>query len=154
LAVREGTEAFCPHLGSGTTSPAWSPDGKIIACTATIHDANGTYMNIIGVRVDNGEQNPISSGRWAGLGQIAWLHDGSGMLTTMTDQASLSAQIWLVTYPSGEARRITNDLNDYRSVNLSADSSTIVAVHNVCIANLWIAPNGEAAHARQLSTDK
>ena len=155
LAARQGSEGFGQY-GAG---PAWSPDGKIIACTAINHDANGNYLTIVGVRVDNGEQYPITVERWTDVGRrddshIAWLHDGSGLLTTITDPASLSAQIWLVTYPGGEARRITNDLNDYHNISLSADSAAMIAVHTVRISSLWVAPNGEAALARQLATDQ
>jgi Tol biopolymer transport system component len=112
------------------------------------------------VRVADGEQSAIVSDRWADVGQIAWLQDGSGMVTTIADQTSLSAQIsssgqiWLISYPSGEAHRITNDLSAYRSVTLSANSSSMLAVHTVRVCALWIAPNGEAARARQVSSGK
>jgi Tol biopolymer transport system component len=150
LAVRKGSERFGPQ----SIGPAWSPDGKTIACPAYSHDVNGLYANIIGVRREDGEQYAITSERWADVGQIAWLQDGSGMVTTIADQASSSAQICLISFPSGEAHRITNDLNDYRSVTLSANSSSMVAVHTVRVCTLWIAPNGEAARARQLASSK
>ncbi|HWN98761.1 MAG TPA: winged helix-turn-helix domain-containing protein [Blastocatellia bacterium] len=150
LAVRKGSEGF----GQYQNGPAWSPDGKIIACSAYNHDASGLYVNIVGVRIENGEQKPITSERWSDVGRIAWLQDASGMVTTIGDQTSSSAQIWLISYPSGEARRITNDLNAYNSVTLAANSSSMVAVHTVRVCTLWIAPNGEAARARQLASGK
>jgi Tol biopolymer transport system component len=150
LAVRKGSEGF----GQYQNGPAWSPDGKIIACSAYNHDAGGLYVNIVGVHIESGEQSPITSERWADLGQIAWLQDASGMVTTIRDQTSVSPQIWLISYPSGEARRITNDLNAYSSVTLSGNSSSMVAVHTVRVCTLWIAPNGEAARARQLASGK
>ena len=150
LAVRKGSEGFAQY-GIG---PAWSPDGKMVACPATNHDVNGLYVNIIGVRIEDGEQHPITSQRWADVGRIGWIHDGSGLVTTTTDKASPSSQIWLISYPSGEARRITNDLNGYRSVSLSADSSAMVTVHSIRVSSLWVAPNGDAARARQVATGK
>jgi len=155
LAARRGCGGFA-YNGAG---PAWSPDGRTIACAAANHDANGNYINIISVNVDDGEQKPIATERWADVGridvsQIAWLHDGSGLVIALTDQVSLLAQLWFVSYPGGEARRITNDLSDYRNVSLSADSSAMAAVHTVRISSLWIVPEGDATRAKQLATDK
>jgi Tol biopolymer transport system component len=75
-------------------------------------------------------------------------------VTTITENASSSAQVWLVSYPSGETHRITNDLSDYRGVTLAADSSLLVAVNTGRVCSLWIAPNGEASSARQVSAGR
>jgi len=150
LAVRRGVHGF----GQYGLGPSWSPDGKVIACPAYNNDADGLYVSIIGVRVADGEQYPITAERWSDVGQLAWLQDGSGIVATITEKASSTAQIWLVSYPSGETRRVTNDLNAYRGVTLAADSSSMIAVNTVSVCSLWIAPNGEAARARQISAGK
>lgn len=150
LAVRKGSEGF----GQYSIGPAWSPDGKILACPAYSHDVTGLYVNIIGVRTEDGEQYAITSERWSDVGQLAWLQDGTAMVATISDQTSSPSQIWLISYPSGEARRITNDLNAYRSVTLASSPSSMVAIHSVRVCTLWMAPGGEAARARQLASGR
>ena len=39
------------------------------------------------------------------------------------DQPASSLQLWQLSYPGGEARRITNDLNSYEGVSVAADAS-------------------------------
>ena len=79
--------------------------------------------------VPAGAEKTISSNRWSSPGRVAWLGDGSGLVLDAADQSSsLLPQLWFVAYPSGEARRITNDLNRYFGVSLTADSSALVTV--------------------------
>ena len=150
LAVRGGSEGFL-QFGVG---PGWSPDGQRIACAVSNYDASGGYVNIISVRVDGSEVRPITAMRWTDVGSVTWLADGSGLVTTVTEKDLSPSQVWLIDYPSGAARRITNDLNDYRNVSLSADASAMVAVHTVHVSSLWTAVNGVAAHARRIAAGK
>ena len=48
-------------------------------------------------------------------------------------------------------RRITNDLNNYGGVSLTEDSSALVTVQGDTPTSLWVAPEGKAERARQLS---
>ena len=45
-------------------------------------------MNVVEVQVQGGETKPITSQRWSGVGQVAWLSDGSGLVMLATDQGS------------------------------------------------------------------
>lgn len=59
-------------------------------------------------------------------------------------------QIWKLSYPGGDAKQLTNDLNDYRSLSLSSDSSVVAAVQSVRISSMWLAPGADSARARQI----
>jgi TolB protein len=81
------------------------------------------------------------------------LADGSGLVLDASDQtSSLSSQLWYIAYPSGEARRITNDLNRYFGVSLTADSSALVTVQSEVASSIWAAPRGEAKGAKQITS--
>jgi Tol biopolymer transport system component len=54
-------------------------------------------------------------------------------------------------YPGGQARRITNDLSNYLSLGIAADSGSLVTIKEDSPANLWIAPQGDSSRARQLT---
>jgi Tol biopolymer transport system component len=62
---------------------------------------------------------------------------------TARERASDPSQIWHLSYPTGEARRITNDLNDYVGVSLTSESPpSLVTVQTDVLSNISIAPDG------------
>jgi Tol biopolymer transport system component len=74
--------------------------------------------------------------------------DGSGLVLTAFASANwLGTQVWQVAYPSGEVRRITNDLNGYGSVSLglTADNQTIATVQDDGTRNIWLATPGQTS---------
>ncbi len=137
---------------NGVLPPAWSPDGNIIAAPVSI---NSTQWNqtIYGYRTTDGAQVQITTSQWPALGRIEWLPDGSGLLATIIEsEASSEQQIWIVPYPKGDARRITNDLTDYRDVSVTADARTIVTIQSEKKANIWLASTADLEHPKQLTS--
>ncbi len=137
-----------------TMFPAWSPDGEIIVIGVPAVDGAGSFRQMLAVRANDGAKTPISSQRWSTLGQFAWLNDGSGLIFTATDAPGSPQQIWYMSYPDGKTRRITNDLNDYRGISLSADSRALVTVQIDLTASIWIVPSAEAQRAAQITSNK
>lgn len=129
-------------------SVSWSPDGKIVAVPA---GRNYFQATVIGVKED-GSEIPLTSRTWAQLGGVVWLTDGSGLIITAAEHTWGSSQIWLLEYPSGRVHRITNDLDDYGNVSLTADSSALVTTQGTRVSNMWIAPAGAPSQARQVTT--
>ena len=140
--------------GPNALGPAWSPDGEMIAFAFTDYRNGAPGASLITVRVKDGVEKLIVSGLWQTIGQIAWVRDGSGLVFIAADQGSeRNGQIWHVSYPGGELRRITNDLLDYQNLSLSADSTSLVTVQNNQISNLWTTSNG-FEDAVQVSSSK
>lgn len=144
------THRFRDLFSSG--APAWAPDGGTIAVGARSSDSQGP-ANALAVEVAGGGEKPIGSERWSQVDQVAWLADGSGLVVSAQQSSSIFVQLWEISYTAGQARRITNDFNDYwgGGVSVTSDSSTIVAVENDLLSNLWIVPQGETSRARQIS---
>jgi Tol biopolymer transport system component len=88
-------------------------------------------------------------------GCVAWLADGSGIVVNAFETDI--SQVWLVPYPNGEARHITNDLRGYGSFSLgvSADGSMIATVEEDRSHQLWSAVAGDdESKAVQLNSGK
>lgn len=147
IAIRKSPSSFGDLLDGGV---AWSPDGKVIASIA--REAT-TRMNVVEIPSGGGAEKPITSQSWYEITRLAWLADGSGLIMTAADalQSALSAQVWLLSYPSGDAQRITNDLNGYIGASLTSDSGVLATVQGNRTSNIWIVPNGEARQARQIT---
>lgn len=147
LAARKGDKFF------GFGGPGWSPDGKVIAIAAGTY-SGGFHFVVDIVDVETGEQKEITSRKFADAGRISWLADGSGMLVNAADQGQNQSQIWLVSYPSGEANPMTHDLSDYAGTSLAADSKSLVTVQYDATSNIWVTPIDDLAHGKQITTGK
>ena len=139
--------------GFSTSGPSWSPDGKRIAC-GMVNGTGAAYSTVIEVAVEGGDPRSIGSEKWARVGRVIWLADGSGLImTAQPEVSSIGTQVWFLPYPSGKARRITNDLNGYGEVSLglTSDSGTVATIQMINASSIWItAPNENEDRARQI----
>jgi serine/threonine protein kinase/Tol biopolymer transport system component len=159
--VEGGGERILASLpAAGFYGPDWSRDGKTIAVT-TIGGTKVTRRVISAISVSDGTVHEIySTPNW--LGPARWLADGSGLLVSVWDPAlGWRGQLWQISFPGGEARRFTNDLTDYRtsdgsdhgsSLDMTRDRKTLATIESTTVADLWVAPAGDAARARQITT--
>jgi Tol biopolymer transport system component len=60
------------------------------------------------------------------------------------------AQIWYVSYPDGVSSRITTDLSTYSGASLTANGKTLLTTGFDVSQQLYVAPNGDTALARQI----
>ncbi|MFN2491323.1 MAG: protein kinase [Pyrinomonadaceae bacterium] len=132
-------------------TPAWSQDGKEIACSVR-SSVGGFHSSLAKVRVADGVEETVSSRNWAIVEKVTWLKDGRGLVITAAEQSSSPFQIWHVSYPDGAVRRITNDLNSYVGLSLAADSGKLLTVQSDRLSSLWIVPNGDVSRATQLTS--
>ncbi len=133
-------------------TPAWSPDGKVIA-VPTQSSKGGLRSDVVAIASAGGPETTIGTQRWLGAFNLAWVADGSALLIEANEQNSIFAsQLYELSYPGGQVRKITNDLNNYSGVSLTENSSALVTVQNDSPSSIWVAPEGKADRSRQLST--
>jgi serine/threonine protein kinase len=139
--------------GFSTAGPSWSPDGQRIVA-GMFNGTGAGYSTIVEVPVQGGEPQPLGAQKWASVGRVIWLADGSGLIMTAQPEfSSIGTQIWLLPYPTGDARRITNDLNGYGEVSLglTADSNTIATIQQTTLSGIWItAANADQSQGQQI----
>ncbi len=145
LAMLKSPESF------KSSGPGWSPDGKVIANSTRSADDSGNFQRIVEIRVEDGAMKPIGSQKWADCGQVAWLADGSGLIINNFERNANSAQVFQISYPSGEVQKVTNDLLSYHGVSMTADSGSIVVTQEDRVLNIWSAPDGDTNRPRQLT---
>ena len=117
-------------------TPAWAPDGQQIAFGAI--DLEALNMTLLVVPAAGGEIRPLTDEVWEDLGSLSWYPDGSGLIVTEFKLGLSGPQIWEVAYPSGDIRRITNDLNSYSGISLTADGQRLATVQSETRSALWL----------------
>jgi eukaryotic-like serine/threonine-protein kinase len=133
-----------PNFFSGS-GPAWSPDGKRIA-VADNPDGESSKFAMETVELDTKAKTRLGSSDWINPDQMAWLPDGSAILFgARVSKNSLNSQLFELSYPRAEPRRITNDLNFYLGASLTSDGSTLATVQVGFAGNLWITNFGSSA---------
>ncbi len=146
LATRKEPERFYPNYFTG---PSWSPDGKMIAASVAGIGTN-LHSKIIGFNVSDGKETEITKQEWGYIGRVEWLADGKGLMMIARDFAATFQQLWHLSYPNGEARKITNEFKDYRGLSLNADSSKVVTGQTDRMIGVWVAPASNLNQATQI----
>jgi serine/threonine protein kinase/Tol biopolymer transport system component len=142
-----------PHFSDN--GPAWSPDGKRIAVADNPTGEVDKYAVEI-VDVDSKTKTRLGSLDWISPDQMAWLPDGSAILfNARVAKTSLNAQLFSLSYPDAEVRRVTNYLNFYSGTSITSDGSALATAQVTLTGNLWVANFGSSASfspPRQISS--
>jgi Tol biopolymer transport system component/DNA-binding winged helix-turn-helix (wHTH) protein len=145
LLTRETAEKFTSN------GLAWSPDGKIIAVGAG--QPKKQESNILAIRVADAAVEKIGDRGWNEEFNLVWLKDGSGLVLVDLSEGKNyeSLQTWLVAYPAGTTRQITNESIRYSSYSLSVssdDKMALLAIHHN--PQIWRADGGDLGKARKI----
>jgi len=139
VANSDGTgERVIFHLAAGSvlTDPSWSATGDLIAVGG--FDLGKDKITSIFVLTPEGKlvkSFPLPSLVFA----LAWLPDSSGIFFVNAEKSTgLRPQIWFQPYPSGDPVRVTNDLSQYLSLSVTADSKSFVTTQERRSATIYV----------------
>ena len=143
LATLPGAD---PGFQRGAT---WSPNGRTIVVPFSL-SGKGRHI-LASVVVADGTVRALYESP-AAIGRPLWLPDGNTLLLVLNDRSD-RGQFWIISYPGGEARRLTNDLADYDlSPDVTHNGRTVVAVAGNVVSNLWVAPASDTSKSRQITS--
>jgi serine/threonine protein kinase len=145
----ERSLAVADHDGDVWLYPAWSPDGKRVACGIRNRDRADEEVYVVSL-ADGSKQVVRSSTRWVRVRNLAWASDSELIINATGDQAQTSG-LWLISYPSGETYKLTTDLSEYFGASLAADSRTLLSVRVDYGLSLYIGNGKDPGGAKRIN---
>jgi TolB protein len=140
IASRSGSQFF-------GAAPAWSPDATMIAISAGDDNVNPP-MSLMLIPVAGGEAKELGNSRWNNLEDLVWHPSGDSLIAVAAENSLSQTQLWEVSYPSGEIRRLTNNLSGYTSVSITADGKSVVTGELVAKSAVWVSPDTKPENAK------
>jgi Tol biopolymer transport system component/predicted Ser/Thr protein kinase len=130
----------------------WSPDGKTIVIPR-LQSGKTVGWLLNAVNVADGKVRILDSLEGRVVGRPVWMPDGNALVASIGEGTQGRSQLWSTDYPSGEMHRFSNDLADYApDLDGTRDGKVLAGIQSTRVADVWIAPSGEAAQARQLTS--
>jgi serine/threonine protein kinase len=118
------------------SAPSWSGDGGLIAVPQ--YELTKAGLSNVLVFTPQGAQVKSFSFPFLVDG-IAWLPDASGMfLQCRSRETNFRSQIKFQPYPSGPLQNVTNDLNEYRNITVTADGKALVTVQEQASSAIFV----------------
>jgi len=136
--------------------PAWSPDGRTIACTSVdtaMVNPKGSDARIIELRLADRSERLLSSQTWPFIKELAWLGDGHGLVMSARDPDTGAFHVWYLSYPGGTARKVTGGSNSQTGVSVSADSSRLLTVEERTLSGIWRMHSTQTEDAEPVSPE-
>jgi Tol biopolymer transport system component/DNA-binding winged helix-turn-helix (wHTH) protein len=129
----------------------WSPDGSLLAVSAA-GDSTKESREVFVVRVADGHLEQLSAFEWIRISNLVWTPDARGLILVAQDKREGFRSLWHVDHRTGDARRLSRDTDGYgAALSLSADGNSLLATQVRRESNIWIAPAGDLAAARQVT---
>ena len=119
-----------------STDPSWSASGDYVA----VGMFELGQKAVCSIRVLTPEGKPVKSFPIDMIIRaIAWLPDSSGLFFAGAEKSTgLRPQIWFQPYPVGEPFKISNDLNQYSSLSVTADGKSFVTTQAHPSATIYV----------------
>ncbi len=132
----------------------WSPDGSTIAYAVKRHEPKNDSWYVAEIPAGGGAERRIGEPHNSQIITARWLPDKKGLILNAVDAKTRLPQIYYLSYPDGAERRITNDLNDYTGLSITADGKSIVSQRIEQDRQIWILPDDNPRQAKQLTSKK
>ena len=122
--------------GFGQSTPSWTAEGKLIAMTAFSLGKE----NLTEIVVFKPDGSIVKKFPYAMVADyVAWMPDGSGLfLLGRTADTRWRGQIKYQPYPSGNLQNVTNDLNIYGDIRVTADGKALATVQRQFWSNVFV----------------
>ena len=140
-----------PTQFQALNGPAWSPDGKLIV---VITDGTSTnFSSLTAFDVASGTERKISTlSEWPRFRDLAWLPDGSGLVLIATEGGSTaSTQIWRLSYPGLQSKKIADGPEFYESLSLATTSDRMLVVGRQSTSDIWVVEDGNNVEASRIT---
>lgn len=136
--IETGTESELLTIGAPEeirvrAFPTFSADGKRIA--VIVDKQNQRFERIVIIDVATKTSESISFKNLTHVEQIRWMPNNSSLLAAAREGKFF--QLWEISVANQKLSRITNDLNNYVSLALTADGKTILTTQNSFYTNIW-----------------
>jgi serine/threonine protein kinase len=154
LETGEGKTLVTGNMGQALYAPAWSPDGKTIACV--VYTTGDAISGLVAVDAITGKQNIVFQSKEGPLFEPVWLPDGSSLLARYLGRETNfnRREIVEISYRDHTVRAITHDINNYADLSLSADGHMLATVLSQDHHDIYVvaASDLRSAQTQQLTT--
>src|SRR5262249_18067323 len=155
IADRDGTNDHAllglPGHQVYEAGATWSPETDTVAVPVHRIGKQSRFV-LYAISLSSGRTTELYSSQGA-IGRPLWLSSGKELLVTLEDVRTHRGQLWMLSYPGGEARRLTNDFSDYSSaIDLTNDGTKLATIVTNTISNLWEASADDLSHATQVTS--
>ena len=155
IAAANGTQdrllAVLPQaFPSHQPGAAWSPDGRTIAVPVVIMGQQERYALDV-VDVADGKVRELYSNA-NGIDRPVWLGHGEAMaLLLWEDEDPGRGQLWRISYPSGEKRRMTSDLSFKGELDGTQQGNMLSVVQSSLESKIWAVPKSQEFEAKAIT---
>ncbi len=126
--------------------PVWSPDDSRVAChVARLGQNVGKF---VAIRMSDSAREDLTPLEWKLSFAGEWTSDGLIVSAQRRDEDQW--QLWLINPTNGTPGRLTNDLNKYHSVSVTADGHSIAAIQSLTLMNIWLVWLSDPVEAKQI----
>ncbi len=137
------------YLSMFKTSPvAWSPDGAEVALAVDEKDEKNVGGAILMVNPNDGNERYLTQKRWKDIDYLTWI-DADKLAFIASEINGLASQVWIFSRQTGEARRLTNELQKYSWI--AATGGKLLTVQLNASSSLRIADFNEAEKSLKIS---
>ncbi|MGD9588522.1 MAG: hypothetical protein AB7Q37_04425 [Pyrinomonadaceae bacterium] len=134
-------------------SPSWSPDGKFLAAGIGDDSLNPKPKFIpVTISIADGTFDPLGERYFTSWGDIRWHPDGQ-TLYFVGSETTGALQIWEFQYPTGTSRALTQSIDNYYGLSITADGNSIATIQSRPTSSIWVSPDTDPANAKQVMPD-
>jgi len=138
--------------GDYFSTPAWSPDGRLIAYVAA--RSRDTLGRLSVFELASQQTRVVMSTNDMALWHPIWSKDQRSLLLLYAAKSGglLRRQIGAVAYPAGVFRTVTNDTNHYVDLHPSGDARSLVSVVSKTTTTIAVRPATGGAEAAAIES--